>query len=200
MKRFLIVLALVVPMFALAKEVRINDFWSFRIAQSAEENYSGKEVDCSGWERVSLPHNPQMVELYTDTIWRGNCWYRNTLDFNRVNGEQVWLNIEAAMNVADVWVNGEHCAHHLGGYLPVVVDLTKHLTDGNNTIAIRLNNEYNPVTGPRPPHRLDFLMYGGLYRNVSLIFKSGVAITNPMLDTTPAAGGVFVTNVNVRSA
>ena len=199
MKRLFIMLALVVPMFALAEEVRFNEGWQFRIAQSADENYSAKEVDSRGWERVSLPHTPKTVALYTDTIWRGNCWYRNTLDFNRVEGEQVWLNIEAAMNVADVWVNGEHCAHHLGGYLPVVVDMTKYLHEGKNAIAIRLNNEYNTVTGPRPPHRLDFLMYGGLYRNVSLIVKRGVAITNPMLDTTPAAGGVFVSYDNVST-
>lgn len=202
MKRFLLVLALVLPMFALAEEARINEGWLFRIAESATEEYSAERIDESGWQSVSLPHTPQYVEFYTRNQWVGNCWYRRTVEVDKLQGERLMLHIEAAMNIADVWINGTHCAHHLGGYLPVVVDMTDHLHKGKNTIAIRLNNEHSPITGARPMHRLDFLMYGGLYRNVSLIRKNEISITNPFVDTTPAAGGVFVTydNVSKRSA
>ena len=191
MKQFLTPLFLLLT-FALSAEERINNDWYFRIAESAEAEYHAKELDCSTWQQVRLPHTPRYEKFYSCEQWQGICWYRRTIDVERVRGEQLWLNLEGAMNVADVWVNGRHCAHHLGGYLPVVVDLTNHLHKGKNSIAIRLDNNDNPITGPRPLKRLDFLYYGGLYRNVSLIRKGEIAITNPFLDTTPAEGGVFV--------
>lgn len=200
MKRFLLLVALLVPMFAFAKETRINEGWLFRIAENAEESYSAEDVTKDGWQSVSLPHTPETVPLHTIDIWRGVCWYRRTIEVDKLGGDQLWLKIGAAMNVADIWVNGVHCTHHLGGYMTIMVDMTNLLRKGKNTIAIRLNNEYNPITGPRPPHRLDFMMYGGIYRNVSLIRKKAISITDPFLDTTPAEGGVFVTYNNVSKA
>ena len=191
MKRLLTALFLLSALFVNAEE-RINNDWLFRIADDTTADYSAEKLDCADWQSVRLPHTPRYEKFYKGEQWQGICWYRRTIEVDKVRGEQLWLNIEGAMNVADVWVNGVHCTHHLGGYLPVVVDLTKHLHNGKNTIAIRLDNNDNPVTGPRPLKRLDFLWYGGLYRNVSLIRKGEVAITHPFIDTTPAEGGIFV--------
>lgn len=201
MKRALLALFLLLS-FTLRAEERINNDWLFRIAENDNADYSAAKVDCSAWQRVRLPHTPRYEKYYPIEQWQGICWYRRTIEVDKLRGEQFWLNIEGAMNVADVWVNGVHCAHHLGGYLPVAVDLTAHLHKGKNSIAVRLDNYDNPITGPRPIKKLDFFFYGGLYRNVSLIRKGEIAITNPMIDTTPAQGGVFVSydKVSDRSA
>ena len=192
MKRILTALLLLSSLVLHAEE-RINHDWLFRIATDATADYSAERLDCSDWQRVRLPHTPRYEKYYPIEQWQGVCWYRHTIEVDKLRGEQWWLNIEGAMNVADVWVNGVHCTHHLGGYLPVAVDLTNHLHKGKNTIAVRLDNNDNPITGPRPIKKLDFMFYGGLYRNVSLIRKGEVAITHPFIDTTPAEGGVFVT-------
>lgn len=202
MTRLFTVLFLLVAIAAYGSEVRINNGWLFHKATDATADYSAEKLDCADWQEVRLPHTPQYVEFYTSKQWVGNCWYRRTIEVDKLRGDRLMLHIEAAMNIADVWVNGVHCGEHLGGYLPIVVDMTDLLHKGKNTVAIRLNNEDSSITGPRPLHRLDFLTYGGLYRNVSLIRKSAISITNPFVDTTPAAGGVFVTydNVSKQSA
>lgn len=201
MKRIITALFLL-SSFVVNAEERINNDWLFHIATDAAADFSAEKLDCSEWQTVRLPHTPRYEKYYPGEQWQGICWYRRTVEVDTVRGEQLWLNVEGAMNVADVWVNGVHCAHHLGGYLPVAVDLTPHLHKGKNAIAIRLDNNDNPVTGPRPIKRLDFLWYGGLYRNVSLIRKGEVAITHPFIDTTPAEGGVFVSydKVSEKSA
>lgn len=192
MKKLLTALFLLSSLVLHAEE-RMNHDWLFCIATDATVDYSAEKLDCSDWQKVRLPHTPRYEKYYPGEQWQGICWYRHTVEVDKLRGEQWWLNIEGAMNVADVWVNGVHCTHHLGGYLPVAVDLTKHLHKGENTIAVRLDNNDNPITGPRPMKKLDFMFYGGLYRNVSLIRKGEVAITHPFIDTTPAEGGVFVT-------
>ena len=202
MKRTITALFLLLTLAAHATEERINNDWLFRIANEPTADYSAEKIDCSEWQKVRLPHTPRYEKYYPIEQWQGICWYRRTIEVDKLRGEQWWLNIEGAMNVSDVWVNGVHCTHHLGGYLPVAVDLTKHLHNGKNTIAVRLDNNDNPITGPRPMKKLDFMFYGGLYRNVSLIRKGEVAITHAFIDTTPAEGGIFVTygKVSERSA
>ena len=201
MKRLFTTLFLLSVIAAYGTEERINNNWLFRIATEPTADYSAEKLDCSDWQTVRLPHTPRYEKYYPIEQWQGICWYRHTIEVDKVKGEQWWLNIEGAMSVADVWVNGKHCTHHLGGYLPVVVDLTNYLHKGKNSVAVRLDNNNNPLLG-RPIKRLDFLWYGGLYRNVSLIRKGEVAITHPFIDTTAAEGGVFVSydKVSEKSA
>ena len=100
----------------------------------------------------------------------------------------------AQMNVAEVWINGVKKIKHLGGYLPFVIDFTKEAKiDHENVVIVRLENTDNPITGPKPLKTLDFNMFGGLYRDVSLIIKNPLYITDPILADKVGGGGIFVT-------
>jgi len=57
---------------------------------------------------------------------------------------------------------------------------------------VRLDNNDNTTTGPKPMENLDFNMFGGLYRDAHLIIKDPLHITNPILANKVAGGGVFV--------
>lgn len=157
--------------------------------------------DDAGWQHVTLPHTPHVEALVTGAPgtptyqWQGICWYRRTLRLPAgAAGKKVWLHFEAAMNVADVWLDGRNVHRHMGGFTPFVIDLTGRLTPGRDAVlAVRLDNRDNPVTGPKPLAQLDFNTYGGLYRYVHLVVKDPLHVTDPILANRPASGGVFVT-------
>lgn len=65
-------------------------------------------------------------------------------------------------------------------------------------IIAELDNNDNAITGPKPLKILDFNMYHGLYRNVYLIVKEPIHITDPILANKPASGGVFITYSQVE--
>ncbi len=146
------------------------------------------------WEKVSLPHTAHIEPLLVNNQWQGTCWYRKTFSFNENwSGKLLFLRFEGAMNVAEVWVNGNKKITHLGGYLPFVVDITENiLTDELNSVYVKLNNEDNAETGPKPLEILDFNMYGGLYRDVFLIAKNPVHISDAQYANVVAGGGIFV--------
>lgn len=107
------------------------------------------------------------------------------------------LRFEAAMNIADIWLNGKHLGTHTGGYLPFTVSLDNALNkSGENLLVVRLDNRDNAVTGPKPLHLLDFCTYGGIYRNVWLIVKDSLHITDPI---ARQEGGIFVHASNISS-
>jgi beta-galactosidase len=106
----------------------------------------------------------------------------------------VILRFDGAMNVAEIWVNGESAGKFMGGYLPYVMDISSLAKPGGqNVVAVRLDNRDNLITGPKPLVDLDFNLYGGLYRKAQLIIKDKLHITDPILADKTASGGVFVT-------
>ncbi len=148
------------------------------------------------WSAVSLPHTPFIEELTVLHQWQGICYYRKKLSISTAEAaNQLWMEFEGAMHLADIWVNGKHRMQHAGGYTPFVLDLTGIVrTDAENEILVRLDNRNNPLIPPgKPLESLDFCYYGGLYRDVNLIVKPEIHITHPILADKQAGGGIFVT-------
>lgn len=155
------------------------------------------------WQAVSLPHTAHVEPLLVMHQWQGICYYRRQLRVSRRQAQgRLWLEFGAAMHLADVWLNGHHLAQHSGGYTPFVVDVSGLLVpDQPNELLVRLDNRDNPLIPPgKPVADLDFLYYGGLYRDVTLVTKSPVHITHPIMAGEVAGGGVFVTCPQVSKA
>ncbi|MBN2805149.1 MAG: beta-galactosidase, partial [Prolixibacteraceae bacterium] len=173
-----------------SKELFNND-WQFTISDASFEEVQQLEQ----WEAVSLPHSAVIEPKIVNDQWQGICWYRKSFQLPATaKGQRVILRFEGAMNVSEYWVNGQKVKEHLGGYLPAVFDFTEAANfDGENIIYVRLDNTDNPVTGPKPLKILDFNMYGGLYRDAWLMIKNPLHITDPLLASKTASGGVFVT-------
>ena len=103
------------------------------------------------------------------------------------------------MQTTLVYVNDSLVTTHLGGYTPIVLDITKYLNfAASNVIAIQLNNTPE-ATFPPGNTNPDFLYFGGLYRNVYLHLTDSLHITNAILANVPAGGGIFVTNSAVTA-
>ncbi|MBB3696611.1 DUF4982 domain-containing protein [Flammeovirga yaeyamensis] len=182
-----------------ADKVNFNDNWKFQREISPvsinETEVLKANFDDSKWESVKLPHTTNIEPLPVNDQWQGIAWYRKQFQLDKkLTDKKIIIELEAAMNYSQVWVNGQLIKEHQGGYLPVVFDITSVAKfDAPNTIVVRLDNTDNEVTGPKPLKRLDFNMYGGLYRNAWLISKNKVHITHPILENKVAGGGIFVT-------
>lgn len=188
--------------------VRLDGGWRFIRADVPGAEAPG--FDDSGWERVTLPHTARVESLVTGPPgsathqWQGVCWYRIPLRVPDADAtKHIALHFEAAMNVAEVWLDGVRVGGHKGGWLPFAIDLSGRLRPGAEAVlAVRLDNRDDPITGPKPLHLLDFNPYHGLYRYVHLVVKGPLRITDPILADKPASGGVFVTypRVSAQSA
>ncbi len=178
---------------------RLDAGWKFLRDDPAGAEGSG--LDDAAWQPATLPHTARIEALVTgpagspEAQWQGVCWYRRPLHLEaEAAGRTVLLRFEGAMNVADVWLDGERVGGHMGGYLPFVLDISERVQPGrDHLLAVRLDNRDNPITGPKPLAQLDFNVYHGLYRPVYLILKDRLHITDPLLAERPASGGVFVT-------
>ena len=180
------------------KDIKINEDWKFSIVDESKDlknQVHAVGFNDSAWETVSLPHTANIEPLTVNDQWQGICWYRKTITIPESDSDKkIFLELEAAMNYSKMYINGMAVNEHQGGYLPVIVDISKYVKTGDkNVIAIRLDNTDNLVTGPKPLKRLDFNMFGGLYRKANLVTKEKIYISNPILANKVAGGGIFIT-------
>jgi beta-galactosidase len=155
----------------------------------------------AAWQTVYLPHSDSiLLNTETSSYYEGYCWYRKTFTPDAsFQGKKVFLEIEAGMQTALVYLNNSLLTTHLGGYTPIVLDVTNYLNfSSSNVIAIQLNNTPEATFPPGNPDP-DFLYFGGLYRNVYLHLTDSLHITNAVYANITAGGGVFVINSPVTA-
>jgi len=185
-------------------KITFNDGWKFyRIDPHTDppENCHLPSFNDSAWDDIRIPHTPRIEPLVVNDQWQGDCWYRKTFTLPETYKDRIlFLKFEAALNEATIWLNREQVAEHLGGFLPFSVDLTGKIAwNEPNVIAVKLNNEDNPVTGPKPLATLDFNTYGGIYRDVTLISKEPLYITDANHEQIVAGGGIFFRTEDVTA-
>ena len=165
--------------------VLLQDGWRF--AKTAEIPAACPE----NWQPVTLPHTWNAADG-TDggnDYWRGTaCYCRRLTPPALAAGEQLWLEFEGAAMTAEVYLNGQKLTRHEGGYSTFRVELTPALVEGDNLLAVLVDNSENDTVYPQ---KADFTFYGGLYRPVRLITVPAAHFAldycgGPGLKVTPA--------------
>lgn len=150
------------------KVIPINDRWRFHYGFQAPE-YEVSDV--------TLPHtwNRKDAMFGDKDYFRGLCNYSRKLPADlKESGKRVFLKVNAAQTVADVFIDNHFVTQHRGGYTAFVTEITDYLTSGKESkLEIRVSNaptmDVAPICG-------DFNIYGGLPRGVELIVTEPVCI------------------------
>ena len=189
-----------------------NSGWRFHLGDVPDGGAAG--LDDSKWEVVSTPHTVQLMPAEASGCrnYQGVAWYRKHFTVpEETAGKDVTLHFEGIMGKQKIYVNGRLVKEHLGGYLPVTVSLTENgVKPGEEcVVAVMADNSDDKDFPPgKKQHSLDFAYHGGIYRDVWMIAKSPVAITDAIEADKVAGGGVFVhfdnisdkgTDVNVNT-
>ena len=82
------------------------------------------------------------------------------------------------MTASTVWINGTPLGEYKGGFTPFSFDLTDHLkTEGENVLVVQVDSTERPDIPPFG-HEIDYLTFGGIYREVSLRIVAPTYIDN----------------------
>ena len=183
-----------------------NEGWRFWLGDAA-----GAETvsfDDSKWEVVCAPHIDRLEpsEASGCRNYQGVCWYRKHFVMPAdMQGKLTELHFEAIMGKQWIYVNGKLVKEHLGGYLPITIDLTSQGVKAGDSciIAVKADNSDDKNFPPgKKQTQLDFAYHGGMYRDVWLIGKSPLHITDAIERGITAGGGVFLhyDNISEKSA
>lgn len=170
----------------------INESWQF--LRDDEPGAWENNFDDSKWERVDLPHTWNAFDVMDEVphYYRGPGWYRRTIYIpqDKENG-RVTIYFEGVNQEVDLYINGKSAGSHVGGYTRFSFDITDYLRFGEkNQFAIKVNNRHNENI---PPLSADFTFFGGIYRDVYLIYTNNQHIST----THYASPGIYITTPEV---
>ncbi|WP_394912237.1 sugar-binding domain-containing protein [uncultured Robinsoniella sp.] len=108
------------------------------------------------WVYVNLPHSTEYYDADNKDAYLGISWYRKAFVADAAWAEkELLLTFEAAMQKAEIWVNGQQVKVHKGGYSPIVINLAEHLKYGEeNVIAVELDSRPNTGFAPGKTTRI----------------------------------------------
>lgn len=162
----------------------LNDDWTF--FEEFDESLVSNKAKQKG-ETVRIPHTFTVTPFncFDAKIYQKVGLYRK--DFKTESewkDKVVLLTIEAAAHESVVYLNGEPLAQHKCGYTAFTVDLTKKLNAAGkiNTLAIKVNSKEN-LNIPPFGNIVDYMTYGGIYRDVYIDVKNPIYIEDVFVTT-----------------
>ena len=147
----------------------------------------------ASWAAVSIPHT---WNSHADKTFYTNCWYRTHFtgsSNDTIGGKRFYVYFEAVTTVADVYLNGTLLGQHKGGYTAFIFDAANSRKDGDNVLAVKVNNFDNPGL---PAQQAGWMHFGGIHRKV----WSLITDTYNVDPTDYASSGVYITQSNVSTA
>jgi beta-galactosidase len=131
-----------------------------------------------------------MPQHYADhRAYQTICGYRRSLKLDAaLKGKRLFLQFDGAGHIATVYFNGQQLLTHRCGYTAFRVEITDLARfDEENRIVVQLDTTENPAVPPFG-YVIDYLTYGGLYREVWLDVREpelveDVFVTTPDLTT-----------------
>lgn len=204
-RRFLILLiavAAVLTSFAQRTVELVNREWKY--CQGDNMNAVAASYDDSSWQTIGLPHSFSIPYFMSKDFYVGYGWYRKHLALDKVGDECLSLVFDGVFQDAEVYVNGKLAGGHKGGYTAFSVDITPYAQKGDNVVAVRVNNLWQPTVAPRGG---EHVFSGGIYRSVRLVRKSavahirwqGICVTTPTLEQNGGRSSEVDVKVDVEN-
>jgi len=176
----------------------LNHNWLYR--EQARPNATGKAFDDSGFKRVTIPHTNKLLPWhgFDDKEYEFVSIYRRHFGLPvELRDRRVFVDFGGVMTAATVWINGERLGEYRGGYTPFSFELTPHLNwRGDNVLAVEVDSTERKDIPPFGGE-IDYLTFGGMYRDVTLRVVPNMFIENVFTRPIDVLGSNRRTEVRV---
>ncbi len=156
----------------MSERIYLNDKWHFTEKFTDELLKPG--YDAGELEEVRLPHTVKETPFnyFDEHIYQMVSGYVKKFDAPKEwNGKCILLTIDGAAHKCEVYLNGKKAGEHNNGYTAFTIDISEYLEFGReNTIAIKLDSNES-LNIPPFGFVIDYMTYGGLYREVWIDVK-----------------------------
>jgi beta-galactosidase len=160
----------------------MNRKW--RYSRSFVAGGHARDFDDSGFERIVIPHTNVRLPWhgFAEKTYEFVSLYRRRFKLPpEARGKRVFADFEGVMTASTVWINGVRLGEYKGGYTPFSFELTSHLDfGGENLLAVDVDSTERPDIPPFG-YEIDYLTFGGIYREVSLRIVPATFIENIFL-------------------
>ena len=121
------------------KRILLDGTWQFIKDPSGSFTAGGLKHEKAQPILVPSPWQSQSADLRQYT---GVAWYSRTVVVpEEWAGSSIIMHFGAVDYNAQIWINGDLCGQHEGGYLPFEIDVTRSIHAGENKVTVRVEDD-----------------------------------------------------------
>lgn len=156
------------------------------------------DFDFNGWEEIELPCSWNLAK--PEYFWfEGPMVFTRIIEAEPRRGERTFLRIGAANYRTVVFLNGVHVGTHRGGSGDFVVEIGPFLDKKDNRLLISVDSTRRPEQVPMD--HIDWFNYGGIYRDIELVYVPEVSVKDVFLRLVPdGAFGSIACDIEIAGA
>lgn len=177
----------------------MNNDWLY--SEHFETHHIAPVCDEAEFTKIKLPHaNKETPYNYFDErMYQFVSAYRKHIFLGRgYQGKRLFIDFEGVMAYAKCYFNGELVGDHKGGYTPFSVEITNHIRYGEDNVLTVMVDSTERDDIPPFGDTIDYLCYGGIYREVSLRVVEEDFISSVFIDTSDVMGATKNMSVDIR--
>lgn len=161
------------------KKIALNSGWRYHA--DTHKQYCLPSFDDSLWEEVDLPHTNVLLprHYFDEQSFSFVSTYRKHLNVKLGEDHSVTVRFEAIASQAKVYGDGVLLHTHKGGYLPFEVPLGDKETSVLAVVVDSREDAHIPPFGGS----IDYLTFGGIYREVNLLLHPEQRILNLFVES-----------------
>ncbi|MCR5251606.1 MAG: glycoside hydrolase family 2 protein [Lachnospiraceae bacterium] len=162
----------------MSKKIWLNDNWQFTEKYSEELNQKDYRGECAS---VSIPHSVKETPFhyFDESVYQMVGGYRRVIRAEKEwEGKRVFIGFMAVAHSAVVYLNGRQVAEHHCGYTAFEAEITDALRYGEDNILVVRADSRETQNIPPFGNVIDYMTYGGIYREVFLEITDAVKIRN----------------------
>ncbi len=166
------------------QKINLNYDWYYK--SDYNENYLENSFDDSGFELVNIPHTNKILDYnnFDEAEYQFVSCYRKKLYIaSELIGKALLLKFEGVSSYAEVYLNGSFIGEHSGGYTPFEFDISDRVQYGKNNSLVVVCDSTEMKDIPPFGKVIDYLVYGGIYREVWLEIREKAYIKNIFIRT-----------------
>ena len=147
----------------------MNRNWRYHPAKV--EGAESASFDDSSFEKVVVPHTNIKLPWHNfdDKDYEFVSTYRRRFRLpESAVGKRVFVDFEGVMTASTVWINGVSLGEYKGGFTPFSFELTPHLHPHDENVLVVQVDSTERADIPPFGYEIDYMTFGGIYREVSL--------------------------------
>ena len=155
--------------------MNLNGLWQFKFdhgnSGEARKLYGS---DASYSQNINVPFCPESkLSGIEYTNFMSSIWYKRTftLEQEQLQGN-VFLHFGAVDYCATIYVNGEKCGTHKGGYVSFSIDITDYVVEGENVLIVHAEDDTRSPLIPSGKQSGLYESYGCMYTRTTGIWQT----------------------------
>lgn len=163
------------PQFMRKNWLNLNGQWQFEIDNSNSGTARKLfEVNKEFLLKINVPFCPESKLSGIENVdFMNAVWYKRDFDLTAEQiKNRVVLHFGAVDYEATVYINGQRCGSHKGGYVSFCFDITNYVIEGKNTVTVHAVDDTRSRLVPSGKQCEEYASYGCYYTRTTGIWQT----------------------------